>query len=469
MQRLARSFASLLCLSTALSACAVGEGTPQQDAGRLDSGRDSAMDAVANDAPSIDSTTPPVDARTTDGATDTGVSTSCPLGQFRCGPRCVDIRSDPMHCGECDLPCVGVGGAVGTCVNGACVSTCMTNRGDCDGNAANGCEQDLTNSAAHCGACNRRCNLPNASSECRTGRCALLACNPGFADCNSNAADGCEQDTRTSPEHCGACVVSCARPNAMGVCTAGSCSIASCNAGFGDCDGNAANGCEQDTNGSNAHCGRCGSACTIANGTGGCAGGACRVASCGAGFGDCDRNAANGCEANLARDPANCGSCGNRPTESCNLADDNCNAVCDDTAGCRTAVHRSLHPSTGEHFYTTSLSEAMCCGFMLEHANFYYLYAAPAPGLVQFMRCIAGSKHFYTADPACEGTIIEGPMGYIAPSPVCGAVALYRTVHRSNGDHFYTTSAAERDAAVASGSYISEGIAGYVWTSPVGM
>ena len=114
--------------------------------------------------------------------------------------------------------------------------------------------------------------------------------------------------------------------------------------------------------------------------------------------GDCDGNAANGCEVDLARDPANCGSCGDRPTESCNLADDNCNTVCDDVGGCRTAVHRSLHPTTGEHFYT--------------------------------------------ADPRCEGTIIEGPMGYIATSPVCGAVALYRTAHRSNG---------------------------YVWTAPMGM
>jgi hypothetical protein len=192
------------------------------------------------------------------------------------------------------------------------------------------------------------------------------------------------------------------------------------------------------------------------------------VSSCNAGFGDCDGNASNGCEANLSTDPNHCGMCGRRPAESCNVADDNCNGVCDEVAGCRVGVHRSYNGGTGEHFYTTSMAEAMCCGFTVEHSNFYYLYGAAAPGLVPFMRCIAGSKHFYTADPNCEGVRIEGPMGFIATSPVCGAVALHRLVHRSNGDHFYTTSAAERDSAIMSGAYVSEGVAGYVWTEPMG-
>jgi pyruvate/2-oxoacid:ferredoxin oxidoreductase beta subunit len=58
-------------------------------------------------------------------------------------------------------------------------------------------------------------------------------------------------------------------------------------------------------------------------------------------------------------------------------------------------------------------------------------------------------------------------MGFIATSPTCGAIALFRLYRRAGG-HFYTTSAAERDSAVASGAYVSEGIAGYVWTSPAG-
>jgi hypothetical protein len=460
-------------LLASLEACAVGAESVRPDGAiRSDAGRDTGaleMDSgVATDtgAGPSDTGVSPADTGVVTG--DTGVST-CPLGQVRCSGRCVDTRSDPMNCGDCGLPCVGLGGAIGTCVNYRCESTCMANRGDCDGNVGNGCEQDLTASPMHCGACGRTCNVANASATCSAGRCLLMACNPSFADCNSLAGDGCEVDTRSDANNCGACAVPCARANATGVCQSSTCRIGACNAGFGDCDGNAMNGCEQDTNSSNTHCGACNRGCSVANGTGGCSGGACRVASCNAGFGNCDGNAANGCETNLNTDPNHCGMCGRRPAEACNLADDNCNGVCDDVGGCRVAVHRSLNAGTGEHFYTTSLAEAMCCGFTVEHTNFYYLYGGGAPGLVQFMRCIAGSKHFYTADPNCEGVTIEGPMGFIATSPVCGAVALYRTVHNSNGDHFYTTSIAERDLAIASGGYINEGIAGYVWTSPMGM
>jgi hypothetical protein len=48
---------------------------------------------------------------------------------------------------------------------------------------------------------------------------------------------------------------------------------------------------------------------------------------------------------------------------------------------------------------------------------------------------------------------------------VCGAIPLYRVYQVSSGDHFYTTSADERDSALR-GGYINEGIAGYVWPTP---
>ncbi len=42
------------------------------------------------------------------------------------------------------------------------------------------------------------------------------------------------------------------------------------------------------------NCGRCGAACNATNGTATCAAAACAVGACNAGFGDCDRAAANG-------------------------------------------------------------------------------------------------------------------------------------------------------------------------------
>jgi hypothetical protein len=156
-------------------------------------------------------------------------------------------------------------------------------------------------------------------------------------------------------------------------------------------------------------------------------------------------------------------------TETCNLMDDDCDGSCDESvSGCRRGVHRSYKGSSGEHFYTTSASEAACCGFTVEFLNFYYLYTSSRPGLVPFYRCFLTSGfHFYTTSATCEGSAgatNESILGYIASSAgTCGSVPLYRLVFGS--DHFYTPSASERDSAIGLG-YRLEGNAGYVWTSP---
>lgn len=152
--------------------------------------------------------------------------------------------------------------------------------------------------------------------------------------------------------------------------------------------------------------------------------------------------------------------------ESCNLLDDDCNGSFDEgVGGCRVGIHRSLNRATGEHFYTASLAEAQSPGFLLETANFYYLYSGAHAGLVPFHRCYnPGGFHLYTQDPACEGYVLEGVLGYIATgSGTAGSAPLYRLYLPANGDHFFTVSAAERDNAVATYGYIEEGVAGYVW------
>jgi hypothetical protein len=81
---------------------------------------------------------------------------------------------------------------------------------------------------------------------------------------------------------------------ANGVCT--------CTPGFGDCDGNPQNGCEASLREA-PNCGACGNTC--ANGS--CSAGACQ---CKPGFEDCDHDPKTGCEAELASDPRACGTCG---------------------------------------------------------------------------------------------------------------------------------------------------------------
>ena len=152
--------------------------------------------------------------------------------------------------------------------------------------------------------------------------------------------------------------------------------------------------------------------------------------------------------------------------EACNLDDDDCDGSYDEgVGGCRVGVHRSYNSSTDEHFYTTSLPEAQCCGFALENEDFYFLYQGNHPGLTAFHRCLkANGKHFYTQSASCEGQTVEGVMGYIATAAnTAGSVPLYRTYRPMTGNHFFTTSVGERDNAVNNLGYVDEGVAGYVW------
>jgi len=227
----------------------------------------------------------------------------------------VNTGSDRSHCGACSNVC-SVPGATAVCAAGACrLDACLAGRGDCDMSATNGCEVDLNATVAHCGACGARCDLPNATASCAAGRCAVASCNAGFADCNMNPADGCEVNLNTSASNCGRCGNVCVFAGGTAACTMGACTLTMCAASLGDCDGDRSNGCETNLSTATSHCGACGAACVLANATPDCRGARCAVASCNAGFADCNMNPADGCEVNTRTDEGNCGGCGAR----CNL------------------------------------------------------------------------------------------------------------------------------------------------------
>jgi hypothetical protein len=241
------------------------------------------------------------------GCTD---DSRCAMGERCCGGGCVDVQANTSNCGACGTTCMASNGTA-ACTMGACaVGACNTGFANCDNDAGNGCESNTTSSVAHCGACGNACpSRPNSEPTCTMGTCGLR-CNAGFADCDMDASNGCEVNLGTSAAHCGACGAACQYANAAGVCMGGACQRGACNAGFGDCDMDAANGCEVNLGTSTAHCGACGTMCSAMNGTAGCAMGACTVATCNAGFGNCDGNAANGCETPTGNNPMHCGACG---------------------------------------------------------------------------------------------------------------------------------------------------------------
>jgi hypothetical protein len=152
------------------------------------------------------------------------------------------------------------------------------------------------------------------------------------------------------------------------------------------------------------------------------------------------------------------------PAETCNGVDDDCDGECDE--GCRHGIHRGYSSVNDDHFYTPNRADVECCSYTVEAYDFFFLYASAIAGTVPFHRCwLEGSRdHFYTTAADCEGAgdaVYEGVIGHIGTSAFCGGTPLYRLA--GTGDHFYTISAPERDAAVA-GGWLDEGIAGYVWT-----
>ncbi len=245
-----------------------------------------------------------------------------------------DLQGSALTCGTCNNACPNGPNGTTVCNGGSCAINCNAGFGNCDASLANGCETDVGTSAANCGGCNQACSPANGTGVCAGGMCGIMMCTGTFADCNMNAADGCEVDKSTSAQNCGMCGNMCSFPNAQATCAGGTCGLGMCNAGFGNCDGMAANGCEKPTSADVNNCGTCGNVCPGgANGTAACANGTCGLA-CDPGFGDCDGMAANGCETVLDTNVDNCGACGRacQSPNGTNVASVSCTGgVCDST------------------------------------------------------------------------------------------------------------------------------------------
>lgn len=142
---------------------------------------------------------------------------------------------------------------------------------DCDGDAANGCETHTATDSFNCGACGEVCKLSHSSSLCEAGAC-VVACLDSWGDCDGDATNGCESPL-TGADSCGACGVTCsgAGPNTVGSCKAGACA-SECTPGFDDCS--AAPGCETAVANDAKNCGACGHDC----GGQPCVGGECEPA-----------------------------------------------------------------------------------------------------------------------------------------------------------------------------------------------
>ncbi len=221
----------------------------------------------------------------------------CRPGEILCGGAlslspCADPENDDQHCGACNNACPREGDGSETakpntyfgCADSKCGTLkCIGGFADCDAVRDNGCEQflvdddncgscgnkcedgqrcalnswqipecmcpqgltfcgscnypdglcrggcvDMVNDDANCGACGARCegNVPQANEACVYGKCERT-CQNGWGDCNGNRADGCETHVAADPKNCGGCGIVC-DGIAGQACVDGQCMVEPC-------------------------------------------------------------------------------------------------------------------------------------------------------------------------------------------------------------------------------------------------
>ena len=131
----------------------------------------------------------------------------------------------------------------------------------CAGGTARSCDDGVScNGSESCNESTDRCDA--GTSTCGAGQVCdaaadscVLSCGGGTSLCGGSCVN-----TSYDPGNCGSCGNVCPDvANSEPVCVSGSCS-AVCDSGFGDCDLDPTNGC-QDLQSDNANCGACGNVC----------------------------------------------------------------------------------------------------------------------------------------------------------------------------------------------------------------
>jgi MYXO-CTERM domain-containing protein len=374
-----------------------------------------------------------------------------------------DLLVDANNCQFCGNVCGPYAHGTPGCLDGVClIAECDLGWDDCTGGLADGCEQDVSNDLNNCGGCDNVCALPNTNdhvcinSDCYPkGPCSdeaidiqsaheyennfdytweivrpgmaelsvhfsqfdternydfvyiydgsgveyavydgdlgafqsvlvpgdtirirldtdgsqtrfgfvidsITTCTSGCAtnwgNCDGDSANGCESPVASDVNNCGACGAVCGAPNTTSQCADGVCTIfEDCNDGFGNCDADISNGCEADFSSDPNHCNDCVTTCSYPNAIPICNSGVCEMGECLPGFGDCANGDTDGCEISTDADIDNCGGCG----VQCNLDNVGSN-VCEDgqcivsMAGCSTEAVSISCPNPYPDYYDQS-------------------------------------------------------------------------------------------------------------------
>jgi hypothetical protein len=137
-------------------------------------------------------------------------TTSCPAGQTNCSGTCRDTQHDSTNCGSCGTPCA----AGSVCTSGTCAVSCQAGMTNCRGACTN-----TSFDPRNCGSCANVCNLSHASAvACVSSVCEVVTCAAGFGNCDGAPANGCESTLATDAANCGGCGRACPHGCAAGRC-----------------------------------------------------------------------------------------------------------------------------------------------------------------------------------------------------------------------------------------------------------
>ncbi len=241
-----------------------------------DAGAGSRMDAGRGDrAVAVDA---PADRRAdaTAGAADVRVEGAADASDGSIDPACSVCSHLPHVRPDVPVPCR----------NGECYvypGGCVEGFAHCTSRPEDGCETDLSQ-PSHCGGCQITCS--GQYSSCMRSNGTYMC----IADCTPDRHDVCGRtcfDFQTDVHNCGRCNQACGEvPNTIAACEQGTCKVARCQVGWGDCTADV--GCETRLDQAD-HCGLCGNhQCAVANATPTCISTGCGVPICQAGFANCD-------------------------------------------------------------------------------------------------------------------------------------------------------------------------------------
>ncbi len=118
-------------------------------------------------------------------------------------------------------------------------------------NPSTGCVNTPGNAGTVCrasaGVCDPAESCTGTAAACPADAKSTAVCRPSAGPCDiAESCDGVSNDCPADEKKADG--TACSLPNAVAQCAGGACAIASCNAGYGDCDGSPADGCEAPLN-----------------------------------------------------------------------------------------------------------------------------------------------------------------------------------------------------------------------------